>query len=563
MKLASIIYIYAFIVNIQILPQNNYTVFNCPFNRVIPIGINSDNKMWILGEEGFKSSLFLFNGIEFEKKYDFPWNGTFGGLTDFLMIDNNEMYFTALDCNGFICSFNGINWNSYVGNVGISGYKADRRGHFFLIAGGNEDISNGIYEIIFDNNDSIQVINHFNTLNSIIKSNDIRNHCAIDNKGWLWTQGYYNSGLVPNAPKHEIICYDGQNLKSYLLVDSLTSAYSDFIIDYNDDIYTSTLRNAPVVGAKQTIYKFDGNQWHTISLPRNMIDYGWIISNLLLIDEDSKLWLILKKFSDYKDHLFYYKDGQFVNVLNDVGGINSLFIDPFGFMWIGGYYKLIKSNSPNNITKRLDKFIIDCPDTITSGVEFNLTITAFSKSNEIFKKYNNAVYGSYVGLIKISTTGNGSFSERFSKYLTNGIGTTKLIYYADKSSKPLEQIQLTVSKQGKIQGQKTIVVKSHFTNVKEEEISKVFSLSQNYPNPFNPSTTIKYELPERSFVKIILYDLLGRDIKTLVNEEKDVGYYEVQFNARNLASGIYFYRIEATNSSANNFTQTRKMVLLR
>jgi outer membrane protein assembly factor BamB len=79
------------------------------------------------------------------------------------------------------------------------------------------------------------------------------------------------------------------------------------------------------------------------------------------------------------------------------------------------------------------------------------------------------------------------------------------------------------------------------------QIPKAFSLSQNYPNPFNPITIIEYNLPKDSRVKIGVFDILGRQIKTLVDEEKLGGSYKVEFNASNLSSGIYFYRMTAGN----------------
>ena len=85
-----------------------------------------------------------------------------------------------------------------------------------------------------------------------------------------------------------------------------------------------------------------------------------------------------------------------------------------------------------------------------------------------------------------------------------------------------------------------------------------FSLHQNYPNPFNPTTTIKYSIPKLSFVTIKIYDVLGSEVATLVNEEKPVGTYELNWNAANLPSGVYFYRLQA-----GSFMQTRKMILLK
>jgi hypothetical protein len=85
-----------------------------------------------------------------------------------------------------------------------------------------------------------------------------------------------------------------------------------------------------------------------------------------------------------------------------------------------------------------------------------------------------------------------------------------------------------------------------------------YSLYQNYPNPFNPSTTIRFSIINPDLVKIKIYDVLGREVKSLVNEFKQTGTYEVQFNAVDLASGIYLYRIES-----GNFVQTKKMILLK
>jgi hypothetical protein len=84
------------------------------------------------------------------------------------------------------------------------------------------------------------------------------------------------------------------------------------------------------------------------------------------------------------------------------------------------------------------------------------------------------------------------------------------------------------------------------------------SLLQNYPDPFNSSTTIEYGLPEAGWVEIEVYDLLGRKVKTLVDEEKQAGQYQVVWDASNYSSGVYFYRIEA-----GEFTETRKMILLK
>jgi hypothetical protein len=105
------------------------------------------------------------------------------------------------------------------------------------------------------------------------------------------------------------------------------------------------------------------------------------------------------------------------------------------------------------------------------------------------------------------------------------------------------------------------------TSVEEDnQLPVEFSLDQNYPNPFNPATTIKYYIPELSFVTLKVHDVLGSEVAILVNEEKAVGYYEIEFNASSLASGIYFYRLQAgdpSTGSGQGFVETKKMLLLR
>ena len=89
-------------------------------------------------------------------------------------------------------------------------------------------------------------------------------------------------------------------------------------------------------------------------------------------------------------------------------------------------------------------------------------------------------------------------------------------------------------------------------------IPKVFSLSQNYPNPFNPSTKIDFAIPKSSMVKLVVYNVLGAEVATLINENMQPGYHSVTFNGFNLASGVYFYKI-----IAGDFTAVKKMLLVK
>ena len=107
----------------------------------------------------------------------------------------------------------------------------------------------------------------------------------------------------------------------------------------------------------------------------------------------------------------------------------------------------------------------------------------------------------------------------------------------------------------------TLIIQNQLTDIGEDQgslIPKEYKLEQNYPNPFNNSTVIKYSVPKLSFVAIKIYDVLGSEVAILVNEEKPTGTYELTWNAANLPSGVYFYRLQA-----GSFIETKKMILLK
>jgi hypothetical protein len=97
------------------------------------------------------------------------------------------------------------------------------------------------------------------------------------------------------------------------------------------------------------------------------------------------------------------------------------------------------------------------------------------------------------------------------------------------------------------------------------EMPVQFALDQNYPNPFNPSTVIRYALPMASKVRITVFNLLGQEVRTLVDEVQETGNRFAEWNTSNIANGVYFYRLDATSVSdpSKHFSQTRKMVLIK
>ena len=95
------------------------------------------------------------------------------------------------------------------------------------------------------------------------------------------------------------------------------------------------------------------------------------------------------------------------------------------------------------------------------------------------------------------------------------------------------------------------------THISSEVPSK-YNLSQNYPNPFNPTTNIKFDIPKNEFATMKVYDMLGKEITTLVNEKLNAGTYSVDWNASEYPSGVYFYRLQT-----DSYTEVKKMILTK
>ena len=209
----------------------------------------------------------------------------------------------------------------------------------------------------------------------------------------------------------------------------------------------------------------------------------------------------------------------------------------------------ITSNDPIN-----PELIIPVAMKITSIVPVELTsFTATSENGEVHLKWTTATETNNQGFEILRSAGNNK--EWQNAGYAAGFGTTtepKSYSFVDskldagKYTYRLKQIDfdgtVTYSEEVKV----------------EVEIPLVYSLEQNYPNPFNPSTTIKYSLSEDGFVKLSVYNLLGEEVTTLVNNEQKSGRYEVNFDASKLASGIYMYRLES-----NNFLSIKKLILLK
>ena len=181
-----------------------------------------------------------------------------------------------------------------------------------------------------------------------------------------------------------------------------------------------------------------------------------------------------------------------------------------------------------------DKYLfIEHRPEIGEGQIFNLEIKSVPNEN-----------------IKLTLDGLLKFGE-YEIYLLDG-RLNRLINIKNQS-------ELILKLQHQINPYKLLIGTDRFIEaIKNELVPKQYSLYQNYPNPFNPNTFIQYDLPQNTYVKLKIFDILGNEVETLVNQEQETGRHEVLFNAERFASGIYLYRLET-----ESFTAVKKMVLMK
>ena len=205
---------------------------------------------------------------------------------------------------------------------------------------------------------------------------------------------------------------------------------------------------------------------------------------------------------------------------------------------VGGVGFIIKTNNGGDIW---EKRKIDAKWVLSD-------VSIIDSNNVIVVGYGlQELYGNVsAGVLFRSTDGGDSWHHEETGTLTNYYGS----FVLDSNNIFLCGLSEFISK-----SYKSTTALEHNENDKQVISYKLF---QNYPNPFNPNTVIKFQLPQKSFVTVKIYDVLGRDVLTLIEDEKPAGNFEINFNAGHLASGVYLYRI-----ITDKFISTKKMLLIK
>ncbi len=343
---------------------------------------------------------------------------------------------------------------------------------------------------------------------------------AVDDRGTKWLASS-SSGLMK---------YDGVNITEIAVDDSGTemAQVTSLAIDSKGDLWAGEVAGPD----SDCLRRFDGTHWRKYT----STDSGFPLNSVqsLAADPEGGLWI-----GTFHGLVKYDATGWADYTTSNSGlpanSIDHLAVDSGGNLWIVTGASLVKFDGSKWAVEELPS-----PEGPYSWYITSLAIDG--KGSVWLTDYSNGLLAFNGGKWTSYTTSNSGLPDN----------SAFCIAFDSKGNKWIGTNNgLAVFNEGGI-----VAVRP--PTPQEQSLPRHFALSQNYPNPFNPTTTIRYELSANCFVSVKVYDILGREVKTLVSEVKKIGSYEVQFDASGLASGVYFYRIKA-----GNFTKTMKLMLVK
>jgi len=288
--------------------------------------------------------------------------------------------------------------------------------------------------------------------------------------------------------------------------------------------------------------------------------YTYNVNNLL-IQELYQLW-------EYWGHSGWWDYSRFFYTYDENNNlIEKLYQQRMGFTWVDwSKFTYIYDWNNNLVEDLIESFIND-----SCWVNCRKNFYSYDPNNNLIEKLSQQWKDSiWTDSSKTLNTynGNNNLIEQFYKVWdgSDWVNYSKGSYTYDGNNNQIEALNQAWNDSSWVNVDRNIY--SYIVSDIEQFEGKVitYGLSNNYPNPFNPSTKINYQIPELSFIIIKVFDILGNEIETLVDEEKPAGIYELTWNAANLPSGVYFYQLKAVDPSTGSgqaFIQTRKMILLK
>lgn len=443
--------------------------------------------------------------------------------------------------NVFLSSDGGISWDSISSNSEIENLTINRV------------FTNSLDEIFVASHGEGIFLSTDRGLNWELSSNGITNtkikNMMIDNDDNIYVGAYY-AGINKSTDGGHSFNRINNGLFNRIIHSMAYNSNNDlFLGTSGDGVFRSTnggntwtqtnqgllnpnIRSLLILKNGTIFCGTDNRVFRSLNNGSSWIPSGLLNCNVLYLSADSigNIWAGIYNYSDPFNPKFFLSKSSDIGIswheVQEFSGINGLYVDLNGNLYVLSYFVMNISNNQGQ--------------TWTQAVFPNLVTSVTSNSNNtLFVGTNNGVYSS-------DDLGN-SWTELRTGFPSGVIGVecievdSKGYLYAGIWNKTLYKSKKTT------------------TDVRaDEQIELYYHISQNYPNPFNPSTKISWQSPIGSHQVLKVFDVLGREVATLVDEYRNAGYHEVEFNAAGLSSGVYFYRIQA-----GDYVETKKMVLLR
>lgn len=587
----------------------SWTVFNnsnsgLPDNLVGQISIDKLGNVWIGTDRG----LAKFDGREWKTYKLLGADSLNYGIEGLCVDSSNNVWAAAF---GRLYKFNGTDWKAFDGaNWGwpsdnVSSMKADSTGKVWIAT------MYGLYtfdgttwgkiqvpylgenmSLTLDNQGNVILIGTnesyiYSRKTSTGRSYYMSGYYAVpDPKGYLW---WTNRGtlfkikddfsstfvvsLPSNIPAKNVVDFAFDFKGNTLLATNVG------IFSFDGNRWTNLLKSQSLTalafgrqgelwaGSGNGLYLYDGTTWENFNKSNSGIKSDLV--RAVAVDHEGNVWV-----GTYGGGLLKYDGTNWVQFC-PYNEIFSIAVDSKGAVWVGtdgGLFKFEGSNATNfNVSNAglPGNYIFSVyPDPLGNiwFLSYNFRdyysgyVIKFDGLN--FSKYEipGDAYSYNIKTVAVDEKGNVWAGHSY-----NGI----FRYYGSSWSQIGSKIgikKIRIDKNGNkwiAYGDGGFSIYNEFgivSAVKGETVSvpKEYSLTQNYPNPFNPATNISYSIPEAQNVKLTVYDMLGKEVSTLVDEYKSAGTYRVNFNASHLPSGVYIYTIQA-----GEFRDSKKLVILK
>lgn len=501
------------------------------YDKYLPYSYPELGKVFVVNSKIYLSvhgyGLYIYSGS------DLNWQKIFSSsITSYSILSNNSILISSYNAGLFMSDDEGQTWNQLGENILPSTILSIHRNQQGNILIGTW--RNGVYESKdYGRNWSIigvpaTPIGHIFSSSNMLYCSSSNNIYLSSNKGSFWYKSSldYNVTItaISSPPNSDIVLVGTKDNGIFKSTDkgqtwqpSNTGLFSpkiNFIVFYNNNIYCGT--------SDDLYFSSDmGSNWNKLNINKEVTEIS--------INKNGDI--LLQVF--YYDIMLKRKDqSQWTQLTLPVSNWQSrIKITNEGNIFLGfNHGDMYKSTNWGLTWQKLNWY--------------NGMVTS-----NFLQTSNNLIYvASPLGLYVSSDNGTSWQNT------DNGIITIPGI---------TEINSLTIDDDGYLYAAALGVFSTYNYNTTDIETDSYdspidFSLSQNYPNPFNPITTINYSVPKSNFVTIKVFDILGREVETLVNNEKLKGNYKVEFNGSTLSSGIYFYRMQA-----GDFVETKKLILIK